>query len=933
MKKIKSVLKIAFVFFIFIIGTVFTACGSDKVVKIASVEGLQTSIAQYAEYDYSNAKVSVELKSGKTLEITSNDVTFEGLNTDIVGTQTLTITYKKNDVTVTYDVEVEVYEDTITGISSVSGLSSSVMYGEEYSTANAVATVIYRSNKTSTVLATDLQFSTIDTTVLGPQKLTITYGQVSYEMDVTVYNIDQISAITSVSGLVNSVKVGSNYNTTNAVATVKRTTGVTYTVTADKLSFGEINTQEVGEKTLLISYTENNVTVSFNYIVNVYEDVVVKAEIVENTFDAQIYLGEEFNTEDIILKLTYQSGETVEIDASQLEITNIDNLNLGNQEFTVSYKLGDTTYSDIATVEVAKNYTIMGFDDPAFVTSYQINSQTQNTYNATGSTGVKGFTVLNNPYIVGDDNEFIYAPTLSIRWEGTNNLGVIENYKAEYKIYLVEDTENTLLEDENLDYYVLVNEVEKTLKFTNKAVGKTFSISVLPKFITEDELDNISASEFTFNVIDGYNVYNAADLSLFDNTNVNGKWTEYKNANGIALDLDVKAIILQNNITIEREDIPSTHYWKESEVAGATDYSRVLNSLKDSTSDELGFIYRRDLKDGSTFKIEGNYFQISAQNLPLVVRENDDSISQEGEAIVVHTSLFGFFGDETGNKITSYELNNISLYGNTKKSDNTTLSGGVIFMKKDNCQFTAYNNLSQCWYIEYFNEEGRMNEVYAKDPTRISLNLKAVNAFDAFNSIIYNWGGVLNIEDSILIGAGGPVMICDHVGNDDTTGNNGTISQVYTKNSVLESWIAGSEGWFVSFNAESAVSQLKALNYLTSLNNVSFVNNDKINLIAVYKSGEAEGLTSSKIRGTFKDEKYTSGLDASRKSIYQYLTSEQQTMADQTYLLETYSGPFGIITGQTSISYQPSAEAFSATAQDYMNVYLANGMSVVIGLN
>ena len=82
-----------------------------------------------------------------------------------------------------------------------------------------------------------------------------------------------------------------------------------------------------------------------------------------------------------------------------------------------------------------------------------------------------------------------------------------------------------------------------------------------------------------------------------------------------------------------------------------------------------------------------------------------------------------------------------------------------------------------------------------------------------------------------MIGAGGPVMICDHVGNEENTGNGGIISEVNTKNSKLESWIAGSEGWFVSFNATESASQLKALEGLTSLNNVTYTKNDKLNLI------------------------------------------------------------------------------------------------------
>ena len=732
--------------------------------------------------------------------------------------------------------------DEILEISNVTGFNQSVQVGVEYDTSEISITIKYKSGKTEVVDNSKLTFSTLDTSTAGTKQLTVTYKDFSINVNVLVYENDEIVEITQVSGVKQTVHLGDEYDYSTITATVTYQSGRTETIQSSALSFSGLNTSVSGNQTLVISYQE------FTYEVNVlvYEnDDVTSATLMAGTYATTVGLGAEYDTSNIQLKLTYISGREEIIPASQLTITEIDTTTIGTQELKVTY--GQTEVK--VNVQVQKNYMVIGYDDPGFVAVWERNSQVQNTFNKTGSNGTKGFAVVGNDYLVGNDNEFAYAPTLSVYFTDTRTAGTLDNYKANYKVYLHGTGEPTLLAGAELANYVTIDDVKHTLLFSDAAIGKKFTISVLPTYATEDELDEISASEFTFKVVDGYNVYTAADLSILDNVNSEGKWTALKQANGL-VGVDANALILQSNITINASDIPSVHFYTAAEVAGDSDADRAVGSLKDTTGDYLGRIYHRRLASG-TFTVEGNYYQISAQNIPLIVRENGN-ITNQGESMTTHTTMFAFDGDSDTTAVPNYVVNNLSLYGNTKKTENAALSGGVLMMKKVNAKFTANNCLAQCWFISFFNDEGAGSFEGQED--KVTLTLKSCNSFDAYNTLIYNYAGILNIEDCVLIGAGGPVMICDHVGNNATTAEGGMISQVTTKNSVLESYVAGTEGWFNAYDGASDLAALiKALDRLFNQYGVTILDSSaqKMNLVAVYKSSSAEGLTTSSIRGSF----------------------------------------------------------------------------------
>lgn len=734
-------------------GVLLTACGGDKISKIVSATGLENEIVLNSQYDYSKAKIEVKMESGTVIEINSADLQFSTLDTSTVGTKILTISYTKDDVTITYDFAVEVYADYVTQMAIVSGINTSVELGGEFSTADAVARLTYKSGKTEDV-------------------------------------------------------------------------------TADKLTFSEIDTSVEGEQTLTVSYTKDGSTKSVQVKVLVYENRVVSYGVKEGTMPTEVNAGEKLDTDAIIFELQYLNGNTSEIGADELTFTEIDPYEIGEQTVSITYNNGQTQYSVTKTIAVVKNYDIFGFDSPSFVIEYNANSQKQNTYTSTGSTGVKSFAETGKEYVVGTNNEFVYAPILTVIDEDLE-FETLEKYKVAYKVYLVNnDNTKTLVGEE----YVKVNELEHTIKFTKDAEGKTFVISALPKFYADDE--SVFESTFQFKVIDGYNIYDAKELSIIDNVNAGGKWTEFKKENNIDLAANVSTVILHSNIEITNDDIPSLHFYTEAEVAGDTDAERAAGSLKDAdigykdtpgqaaglkpTDDGVvGAIYRRAIAENSSFTIKGNYFTISAQNLSRIVRDSGD-ISTEGEAIITHTAVLmaeAYMQNALSN--AEFNMEDIALFGNANKSNNVELSGGVMFLKTRNVVANITNNLSQSWYMSYMFRGPQYNDAscYTNGElteTKVLVKLNKVNAFDAYNTLIYLQGaGHVEFNDCNMIGAGGPVIIADHaIDKNASSVHVGRPTFITVKNSIFESYVAGSESWFISMNAGAIVGQIKAINDL-----------------------------------------------------------------------------------------------------------------------
>ena len=915
-------------------------------VEIEGVElvGLyETRVAHNSTYDYSGVSIVVTYSNTMTKTINysdfaSNNVVVDAtVDTTTVGNKTFTFTYTAEGVDYTLTSNTVEVVKTLNSV-TVTGAVAQVLYGEDSAFNNVKLTLHYStgdvvvnakdygnytwptkenlaSNNHNAVMTVTYAFTPDDCFDNTTKTATMTVN-----VNETITRMIQ-KGITQKSVTVNTAPIDLTVLENNVyfvytsgneeLVPVKGETTSGYTV------LETIDTSVVGKQRIMIVYqTYNGETFDNTYylyvLINV-EDVIlgynamVGDKIVYHYNDSNIPTldvnkvtveqNATFEGSSIVLVPQYASGATVLRSEYVLKGQNgfivtspLDTSVLGEKTMTISYQ-GNSYVITINIVGQNEDYTILNVTLPNSIQNF--NNVEKNEYVSSSSTGVKGFENIEQTYVVGSNNAFKFEPIVLVQY--TNGLvGSVTNYTYNAEIELKTGNSWTT---EGVDGKVTYNGSTHTFAFTSGAEGNTFRITVTPNgiFVNGEEKSAI----LEFKVIDAYNIYTADELSIVDNKNhivegtTEGKWTEFK-ANylaqtGIDLNQTICGVVLHNDITITRDNIPAIHFYTEDELNTTDpDYELTLGSLKDSLDDPLEFLYYREIQHGQTFTIEGNYFQVDLSKMPLMVRANG-RVNTTNSAITTHTTVFGIRGNidvdvPSAEQMPEMNINNLALLGNAKKSENTSLSGGIIGIKAGALDLNVYNNLVQKFYIAYM-VEGVFGENYHNFNSN---NIVKTNIFDSYNTMLYIWGvKEFNIDSCHMIGAGGPVMICDHVGNEETTGEGGYTSNVYvdnhledygyttTETSVLESWVAGTEGWFETYTGSGALAQqIKSYSKLYEEKGKTLLNGAKINLIAVYKSGSVEGLSTSMIRGQFNDSSVEYKFNIHNVDNYVYMAKQ-----------------------------------------------------------
>ncbi len=989
------------------------------------------------DFDDSQFKVYANYSKDKNVLLTSGvEITNKPDASSVLGNHTVNFSY--NGKTATKDVKVvESYADipnegfVVTSIEIEDGSVGAVNYGQDADLSNLVLIATYNNDEDFTArldygeYQADISvvefnktpaFAGSATTAIS--KLGIGYKGLTAEIDLTVNRVLQSLFIDE------QAKTEYAYGeifTAPTVYAIYTDNQNPVAVTVDVLNIGGITnpskesfTNNQAKVTVTYKYDYDvlatSVTNTFSHEITI-NDVVTGVEIVAGTLADNIYINTNIDTSNLQIKETYASGNlaTVAYSADKYQIV-FNNAEVGDKDFIVKLKSNDTV-SSTAKVLV-RNYYVSSINFPDNYASREITANEYVDQLATNA-GKKGYVDTTRGYKVGDDNAFIFSPILM-----SNLTERITDYKLKVKVYIYSNDEYVLLTDNILDY-VEVDTISHTFDFTENAIGERFKLELGVDFTLLDGDVKISDLTFEFEVIDGWNAYTAADLSLIDNTNDEGKWTALKTANGL-LGVTVNGIVLHASISIDREDIPSVHIYSNEnrhyhgevdhedyipienwEAAGLNGY--MVNKDYYVTK---GVVYKRTIYDGESFNLEGNYYTISIRQdeqynsdgtkndsydpykgLPKIKKYN----ATEGEVIPAYTSLFAFIDEYTEHrflpedtyayngadgKVTVQEackigredaneetctISNLSLMGNSQKSEKTGEVGMVCY-KTENVNFTMDNCLSQAWYIAHYLEGSSETGNTAKH------TLKNCTTFDSYNTLMYVQAvRDLTIDSCVMIGAGGPVMICDdetdtynfneNLGDTDSDDTIGGFSEKHTyvtnvtvKDSNLMSWVSGDEAWFKGIPGANALAgSMKAA--LGGLNQADTnfcegairVNSEKvqlINIIAVYKdSSFADATGTCLVEGTFKDvtqkdgvNKFAYGLDYALGVYSPY----------KQLLLQTFNGV--VIDPSPLQDYQPpTITAIDSTVTDpntafalattYIGAYFYNGIGAVLGMD
>lgn len=463
---------------------------------------------------------------------------------------------------------------------------------------------------------------------------------------------------------------------------------------------------------------------------------------------------------------------------------------------------------------------------------------------------------------VGDDNDFVVMPNVQFGMleEGDPVPTPIPAVEWTYEISFTRITADGSIKvaaDEVENYIEKIDNVNCVINFAEGAIGSSFEISVVPTGLTDEQKEEIVdyTATMTVEVVNGFNVYDAKELSVINNyygdywLGDNSIWRSFKEENGIDVDYAPSTVLLQTNVKINDVDLPKGFFFNkgDKDLEGSADYDRALGSLRDGA-----FLYYRNVEKDEDFCFDGNYFSLDCGAVSLVVRDQN-KVTAEDKTFASHAALLYIHAEEGDlTEKTQSTVKNVNFIGNAPRVDDTTKTGGIILLKSDVIGTHVYNNISNKWFINYFPniiEKGML--------------IEKCKGYDSFNSLLYVWGSTgIVIKDSEFIGAGGPVIIADH--EEPENSNGGRPSDITIIDSNLHSYVAGTEGWFNMYGLTAIIStQIMPLEQLFNAYKRTFVTEEngikKFDLIAVYKPGEMTGFENgfkgTKISGSLSFEK------------------------------------------------------------------------------
>ncbi|MBR5439056.1 MAG: hypothetical protein IKV61_02445 [Clostridia bacterium] len=622
-----------------------------------------------------------------------------------------------------------------------------------------------------------------------------------------------------------------------------------------------------------------------------------------DTFKRVYDLNEEINYSNIEVVALYTDGSKTTFklnDESGATYTKVDTSTIGEKQLKIKYYNKEISVSVLVKASKALSFSL-----PQAYLNYLENSK-QKEENLIGE---NEFFVKGEPYLVGNVNKFKFAPLL------ITDTGEIQNPKTTFKLYEKLGDSFSITEPAN---YVTAS--DNLYKFNDLALNKNFKLEIsLDSSVYDVSLITLTGAEPTvsieFKVVNAYNVYDTLGLSVMDNLNVKN-WAKLKETTlfcdekKLSEYSDVTLIVLQNDVAIDANLLPSNYFWQEY----MTGYNTALTSAKNAdsiTNNSIGFASRlkgslRNGINGDTYNhcgnfgegerlniydenndgvmenynetwgcenvqkgifntnkcsVSGNYMTISVKDsaersFVQVLGQNYDINNTNSVANPYSSwSIFKFYKDHfikgnasgmlpVGEPVNIY-VENLKMIGNMPKENKNGTLAGLIAINTF-VDTLNVNNVITTQFYTHILADGN------EDRAICTLNFNNSRMSDAFSNMIYLWRSKVNINNSILKNAGGPLFIlCDsnRLSTEPATENNIPIINV-DKKSILSSYASGTEAWYVMNNASLLFTNLKnnLNNAIKTLSNKSFVHlvngAEQINMIAVVIPN-AEDLSSS----------------------------------------------------------------------------------------
>ncbi|HOZ55089.1 MAG TPA: bacterial Ig-like domain-containing protein, partial [Clostridia bacterium] len=369
--------------------------------------------------------------AGSSITINAGMIT--GYNKTVLGLQTLTVTYTTTNTidntsmnfTDTFNVTVE---DYITSVNIGAPTKSIYNHGDTLDLTGGTITENYASGATVNVpmtagMITELNDSPVvmspgsyDGTNKLDKTLKITYGGTTQNYPITIVNdVKSIAVTTSPKTVYN---VNEALDVTGGVITVTRAVGTNTVTLTSGMVTGFTTATEATGRTLTVSYTENSITKTTTYNIDVIDSVT--GFIIKTTPKIDYKYGEALDVAGGVITVTRGSGDSDTAITSGM-ISGYNPNVLGPQTLTVTYSGFTKTYE----VNVTDYITGVTVTQPTKV-DYKYNEDldlTGGLVTTVMASGAAGSSVaITSGMVTGYSKTIVGNQTLTVTYTTTNTI-------------------------------------------------------------------------------------------------------------------------------------------------------------------------------------------------------------------------------------------------------------------------------------------------------------------------------------------------------------------------------------------------------------------------------------------------------------------------------------------------------------------------------
>ncbi len=303
--------------------------------KLDSDGAIKTEYIEGQPLDISNLKVIALYNDGTSEVIDASMDMISGYDVNIIGKQTITVTYKGKTTT----FEVNVKAKSVTKIEVTPPNKLEYIEGQRLDLSGGKVKVFYDNGTSEEISLTDDMISGYDTNLVGKQTITVTYKGETTTFDVNV--IEKVITKIEMNSLPNKVNylVDQKFEIIGATIKVYYNDGSEEIVNVNSNMFNLPNMSKIGNQTIIVNY--GGLTTSFEILIN---DKTLVNITVSTLPDKTEYIeGQGLDVTGGKLLLTYDNGSSEIIDIT-LAMCSVDMSKPGQINVSVTYNGFTVTY-------------------------------------------------------------------------------------------------------------------------------------------------------------------------------------------------------------------------------------------------------------------------------------------------------------------------------------------------------------------------------------------------------------------------------------------------------------------------------------------------------------------------------------------------------------------------------------------------------------